>query len=212
MDPRTPPVPVRKQLWFPRFFLLELVAALLVFAALVLLSVAVDAPLLAIADPSVTPDPSKAPWYFVGLQELLHYYPPAVAGALVPGAALAALLSMPYLGRPGVREPLWPPDVPRGPRLVRLTLGLAVCLTVVVAPAAHTPWVIAVPTALFGLATAWPGLAGRRGRITRWLADRSLRGWLMAWGCTIAVLLSGVGALFRGPGWSWTWPWVNGIF
>jgi hypothetical protein len=121
-------------------------------------------------------------------------------------------VAMPFLGRPGVRLPLWPTEVARGPRLARLAIALTAGLTILFAPAAHPPWVIAAPTALFGLAMAWPGITGRWGPVTRWLAARSLRGWLMAWGCAVAALLSGIGALFRGPGWSWTWPWVDGIF
>jgi len=197
-------------LWFPRFFLMEVVALLLVGGGLALLSLWVDAPLLAMADPTTTPDPSKAPWYFVGLQELLHYYPPVVAGALVPAAAIAALVALPYLGRPEVRAPLWPEGASSGGRRMRLGIALVVFLFGAVAPAAHVPWAIVVPTVLFG--GAMLGAGRSRGPLGIWLADRSLRGWLMAWGCTLAVVLSVIGALFRGPGWSWTWPWLDGVF
>ncbi len=53
--------------------------------ALVLLALFWDAPLEGLADPMQTPNPAKAPWYFLGLQELLHYFPPVIAGVLIPG-------------------------------------------------------------------------------------------------------------------------------
>ena len=46
--------------------------------------------------PSHTPNPAKAPWYFLGLQEMLHYFPPVVAGVLVPGLVVMALIVIPY--------------------------------------------------------------------------------------------------------------------
>jgi menaquinol-cytochrome c reductase cytochrome b/c subunit len=50
----------------------------------VVISLIWDAPLEQLADPMHTPNPAKAPWYFLGLQELLHYFPPVVAGVLIP--------------------------------------------------------------------------------------------------------------------------------
>ena len=55
-----------------------------------------NAPLEGLADPSHTPNPAKAPWYFLGLQEMLHYFPPVVAGVLVPGLVVMALIVIPY--------------------------------------------------------------------------------------------------------------------
>jgi hypothetical protein len=55
-----------------------------------------NAPLEGIADPTHTPNPAKAPWYFLGLQELLHYFPPVVAGVLVPTLLIIALVVIPY--------------------------------------------------------------------------------------------------------------------
>jgi cytochrome b-561 len=63
------------------------------------LGVAFSAPLRAIANPNVTPEPSKAPWYFSGLQELLSHFDPLVAGILVPGGAVLLLLLLPYIDR-----------------------------------------------------------------------------------------------------------------
>ena len=63
---------------------------------LVLISLFFNAPLEGLADPSHTPNPAKAPWYFLGLQELLHYFPPVVAGVLVPTLVVLALIVIPY--------------------------------------------------------------------------------------------------------------------
>ena len=69
-------------------------------AALVLLtvwSITVDAPLESAADPNRQPDPSKAPWYFLGLQELLVYFDPWIAGVMIPLLIIAGLMAIPYL-------------------------------------------------------------------------------------------------------------------
>jgi quinol-cytochrome oxidoreductase complex cytochrome b subunit len=69
-------------------------------AALVLgLGVAFEAPLKDIANPNLTPEPAKAPWYFAGLQELLSHFDPLVAGVLVPTAAVIGLVLLPYVDR-----------------------------------------------------------------------------------------------------------------
>src|SRR6266700_3261502 len=75
--------------------------------ALVLLALFWDAPLEELADPMQTPNPAKAPWYFLGLQELLHYFPPVVAGVLIPALVVLALYGIPYFRINIADEPLW---------------------------------------------------------------------------------------------------------
>src|SRR2546430_16976172 len=74
----------------------------------------VDAPLREVANPNLTPNPSKAPWYFLGLQELLRYFHPMVAGISIPTFILVGLEAVPY----GDRNPSGLP----GGRKIALTL------------------------------------------------------------------------------------------
>ena len=64
-----------------------------------LIAVFFDAPLREIANPTNTPNPEKAPWYFAALQELLSLFHPLVAGVLVPGAIIMGLVALPYVDR-----------------------------------------------------------------------------------------------------------------
>src|SRR5918996_1006183 len=68
---------------FPHLLIQELLSLIIVTAALIVFSTFVNAPLRELANPNLTPNPSKAPWYFLGLQELLRYFHPMVAGAIV---------------------------------------------------------------------------------------------------------------------------------
>src|SRR5258708_29432474 len=77
----------------------EFFPAAIVKVMVTILSITIDAPLREPANPNVTPNPAKAPWYFLGLQELLHYFPPTTAGVLVPGLVLVALIVLPYVDR-----------------------------------------------------------------------------------------------------------------
>jgi quinol---cytochrome c reductase cytochrome c subunit, bacillus type len=84
---------------WPHLLLREAVAAFAVFAFVTVFSVVVNAPLRELANSNLTPNPSKAPWYFLGLQELLRYFHPMVAGVTIPGIALLVLAAAPYFDR-----------------------------------------------------------------------------------------------------------------
>ncbi len=75
----------------------EFIAILLAVIALCLWSITLDAPLKAIADPNWTENPAKAPWYFVGLQEMLVYFDPWIAGVCIPGLIMLGLMVIPYI-------------------------------------------------------------------------------------------------------------------
>lgn len=128
---------------WPHFLLRHAVVAGATVAAVFALGIAFDAPLQEMANPNLTPEVAKAPWYFAGLQELLAHFHPVVAGILIPSAAVVFLAALPYLDRS------------RGWR-IRERKVLILLFTAIV---------------------------------------------------TAAVVLTLVGALFRGPGWSWVWPW-----
>ena len=81
---------------FPNLILREVILFQLVVIGLALAAILFDAPLEGIANPLETPNPAKAPWYFLGLQELLHYFPPVVAGVLMPLLVVVALVVIPY--------------------------------------------------------------------------------------------------------------------
>ncbi|MFN2545101.1 MAG: menaquinol-cytochrome c reductase cytochrome b subunit [Actinomycetota bacterium] len=84
---------------FPHLMIEEFVALLVMSAALLVFSTLVNAPLRELANPNLTPNPSKAPWYFLGLQELLRYFHPMVAGVTIPGFILVGLAAVPYIDR-----------------------------------------------------------------------------------------------------------------
>ncbi len=90
---------------WPHLLIRHQVVALAVCALVIALGVAFEAPLRELANPNVTPEPSKAPWYFVGLQELLAHFDPLIAGVLVPGVLVAALIALPYIDRNPSRRP-----------------------------------------------------------------------------------------------------------
>jgi len=89
---------------WPHLLAIEFVALLAMLALLTLMSAFIDAPLLEFANFNQQPNPSKAPWYFLGLQELLAYFDPQVAGVLLPTFGMIALMFIPYVDRnPSVR-------------------------------------------------------------------------------------------------------------
>ncbi|MEN9553174.1 MAG: hypothetical protein RLZ67_630 [Actinomycetota bacterium] len=97
--------PVDKVHTWPHLLAVEFVAGLALTAALFVFSWVVNAPLLQAADFNNTPNPSKAPWYFLGLQELLTMFHPMIAGVTLPGIGLVALILAPYLDRNASNKP-----------------------------------------------------------------------------------------------------------
>ena len=75
----------------------EFLAVLVAIVILSIWSMGIDAPLKAIADPNWTENPAKAPWYFIGLQEMLVYFDPWIAGVMLPGLIIFGLMIIPYI-------------------------------------------------------------------------------------------------------------------
>jgi quinol---cytochrome c reductase cytochrome c subunit, bacillus type len=84
---------------FPHLLMEEFISLLVVSGFLVAFSTFVNAPLRELANPNLTPNPSKAPWYFLGLQELLRYFHPMIAGVIFPTLILVGLMAVPYVDR-----------------------------------------------------------------------------------------------------------------
>jgi menaquinol-cytochrome c reductase cytochrome b/c subunit len=90
---------------WPHLLAIELAAILSLTAFITIFSALVKAPLLGLADVNATPNPSKAPWYFLGLQELLKMFHPMVAGVTIPGVALGVLAITPYVDKNPSNKP-----------------------------------------------------------------------------------------------------------
>jgi hypothetical protein len=90
---------------WPHLLAVEFVAALALTAFLFIFSVFVNAPLLTLANLNQTPNPSKAPWYFLGLQELLTMFHPMVAGVTIPGIGIFLLILAPYIDQNPSNKP-----------------------------------------------------------------------------------------------------------
>ena len=191
---------------FPNLIVREVILFQVVVIALSLAAIAFDAPLEGIANPIETPNPAKAPWYFLGLQELLHYFPPIVAGVLLPGLVVLALAVIPYARINLSAGPLW------SGRERRTGLALAVVgAALFTLFGAFGCWPIAVPTLLTVAAMVAARGGERGGRVRRALARVTLPEWVMTWFVVIAALLTIIGTFFRGPGWTLVWPWSGAI-
>ena len=145
---REPPEEDDTVFTWPHLIVRHQVIAFAVVAICLAMGIAFEAPLRELANPNLTHEPAKAPWYFVGLQELLAHFDPVIAGVLVPIVLGAWLVFLPYLDRNAGR-PL---------RERRVAVATIVLLGI------------------------------------------------------IALVLTIIGALFRGPGWVWVLPWEHWYF
>jgi quinol-cytochrome oxidoreductase complex cytochrome b subunit len=133
---------------WPHLLAIEFVALMVVTAGLIVFSVFVDAPLLEFANFNEQPNPSKAPWYFLGLQELLSYFDPQVAGVIIPTFGLIGLAIIPYIDKNPAVKP----------------------------------------------------------------SDRKLAIMVFSFFLFASAVLTIYGSFFRGPGFNFSFPWVDGIF
>jgi hypothetical protein len=190
----------------PHLVVRELIAFEVLVIVLVLISLFFNAPLEWVADPLHTPNPAKAPWYFLGLQELLHYFPPVVAGVILPTMVVVALIIIPYVQINVKREGLWKENRDRTLVALLISAGILSALLLL-----YGVYAMLVPTLVVVGAMLFPYYFPRNQGFVAWLADRSLAWWIMTWFVINVVILTTIGTLFRGPEWSWTWPW-NGIY
>jgi len=151
-----PPAGIQQVQWkqmdkvytWPHLLIVEFVAVLAATTLVLIVSFFIDATFRELANPNLTPNPSKAPWYFLGLQELLRYFHPMVAGVTFPGVGLVLLGAAPYLDKNPSAKP----------------------------------------------------------------ENRKFATLAMTWFLTMWTIFVFAGSFFRGPGFNWVWPWVDGLF
>ncbi len=204
---------------FPIVAIIEMLLTLGVTALLLVFSLIQDAPLEEIANPLITTDPAKAPWYFMGLQELLEHMHPFVAGIALPGIIVAFFIALPYLDNDKKGAGRWFTSK----RGKRITFWTAI-YTIIAFPAyvvldnafpvrellrGKLPDIIAqsiIPgTVLFILAILPVLFIWRFGKGTK-----NIRELVLAFGTMIffaAIVLTIIGFFFRGPGFELYFPW-----
>lgn len=201
---------------FPIVLLWEIVLLLGVTLAIFLFSLIKQAPLEEIANPLVTTDPAKAPWYFVGLQELLEHMHPLLAGVIIPTALVLFLIALPYIDHSRADAGAWFSSV-RGKRIVGWTTlyTLVVMTAYIVLDNAFSlrellrqiapQWLAQglLPGGIIALLVALPALA-------LWRLKANTREVMLALFTVMfvsSIVFTVSGFLFRGPGFKLYLPW-----
>jgi hypothetical protein len=188
---------------YPHLLIREAIAFQVLTIAMVLVALFWDAPLEQLANPLLTPNPAKAPWYFLGLQELLHFFPPFVAGILIPTLVVIALVVVPYFNVNVEGEPIWARRPSRNLKAV-----VIVVFGVLAFLAAFHAWTIFVPSALVAILLLFSYTVRTPQQGAQFaLGAKPISWWVMTWFIAVAICLTVVGTFFRGPGWAWVWPW-----
>jgi hypothetical protein len=194
----------------PHLLVREAVALIAFSLFLAALAIFIDAPLEEIANAQKTPNPAKAPWYFLGLQELLHYYPPLVSGVVLPTLVVVALVVIPYFNINLERRALWSERKMR--KLGYLWIAVAALSAVFLFTGSYPVWPILIPLWMVALAMSAPAIFPSKTGARAWLGDRSLSFWVFLWFLLASTALTVIGVAFRGPGWEFTLPWRDGIY
>lgn len=193
----------------------ELVVALVLLAGLLLFAMLVDAPLEALANPDHSPNPAKAPWYFMGIQELLLHFHPLVAALLIPLAGLGTLAILPYLDADLDSVGIWFRSVKgRWMGVTAVVVGLLVTPLLVIADETWLDfpgWLPSLPTLLSNglvpLALVILLLLGfYEGMKKVFAATRceTIQATFILL-LTVFVVLTAIGIWFRGPGMALVW-------
>lgn len=196
----------------------ELVFAVGWIAALLVFSMLIPAPLEGIANPDVSPNPAKAPWYFLGLQELLLHFHPLVAGIILPSLAGLGIFLLPFFDVEQASVGVYFRSR-RGRALFALAAGLAVLLTPgwVLLDEFILDWTAWLPT--------WPALISNGFiplailllpliLLDEWMVktfkaiteERVI--FIVTFIFVAFIILTMIGIFFRGPGMSLYWPWA----
>src|ERR1700756_3534287 len=163
---------------FPEVLFRSAVAIMTLAVVLVWIALIFNAPLEGLADPSHTPNPAKAPWYFLGLQEMLHYFPPVVAGVLVPGLVVMALVVIPYFNINIEADGLFLKDRGRRLRIFYIASGALVLFLLLF----HV-YVALVPTLMVAafMIVAAQSSPQSTSSFRRYLGSKPLSYWIMSW-------------------------------
>jgi menaquinol-cytochrome c reductase cytochrome b/c subunit len=192
---------------YPHLLLREAITFEVLVIAMVVIALFWDAPLEQLANPLLTPNPAKAPWYFLGLQELLHFFPPFVAGILIPTLVVIALVVIPYFNVNIEGEPLWAQRASQNLRTVVISSLLLLAFLIF-----FRAWTIVVPTAIVAAVLVFSYTARKKTTgLQAALSGKPLSWWVMTWFIAVSICLTVVGTFFRGPGWSWVWPWKTHV-
>ena len=203
---------------FPIVAIIETVLFLGTVLILVLLSLVRDAPLEEIANPMVTTNPAKAPWYFVGLQEMLEHMHPTMAGIVLPTIMVLFLVALPYIDNDRAGAGRWFTSQ-RGKRITSLTaiytlivMPLYISLDDLINPREALrdvlpPWITqtVLPVLILGLLVILPLLVLRR-RSQPTAREMVLVLFTVLFVSAVVFTISGF--LFRGPGFELYWPWA----
>jgi quinol-cytochrome oxidoreductase complex cytochrome b subunit len=208
---------VKRVTTIPHLVRRELVFAVVWLAILLAWAMLVPAPLEGIANPQVSPNPAKAPWYFLGLQELLLHFHPLIGAVVIPGLILVALFLLPFYDFSTESVGVYFRSR-RGRYLSLLAIGLGLILTpswVVLDErvfdwATWLPgWPSLVSNGLVPLAIILLGLFGLDElvkRVARAEPEERIL-FLFIFLFVAVIVLTVVGIFFRGPGMSLYWPW-----
>ena len=201
---------------FPIVAILELLLTLIVVVLLLAMSLAVNAPLEEIANPNTTTDPAKAPWYFMGLQEMLEHGHPTLMAVMMPSLMVLFVIAIPYIDNAREGAGVWFTSK-RGKRITLYT----------------TIYVLVVMPIYIYMDTTFPLRELMRGQLPDFLLQAVIPGVLMSiivglpliallrtkpsareFVLTLftvlfisAIVFTLAGFLFRGPGFELYWPW-----
>lgn len=195
----------------PHLILREVVTALVWIAVAIWLAILLDAPLGDPANPGLSPNPTKAPWYFAGFQEILLHLHPIFAVFVLPLLFGLALVVLPYLSYDFEARGIWFISC-RGVRVALAAAALSVGLTV--AAVLLSEWVLPVMEGIIGGGVVPFGI-GLLVALAFYLTIRKKFGIskdeavqaLFIFAATILVVLTVVNVIFRGPGMALVWLW-----
>jgi len=213
---------------WPHLLMPEFMASVLLIIGLTVMAWFINAPLEEHSNPNHTPNPSKAPWYFLNLQELLLHMHPALAGVIVPTIVLVLLMAIPYLDITTDEIGVWFSG-PRGKRIFWIstiyttvwTIGLILIDKIIgiravieaAIPILRTSWIseivtqTMVPTLImWAVAVGLYIIIASMRPTVREVMIAYFTAFAVAW-----VLMAIIGSAFRGQAMNLYWPWDPGM-